>query len=64
MSNVDFIHEKVDTITRKFDTQDPFEICKCMGVHVHYKDLGTSLKAYYFYHSRIKNIIINPNINA
>ena len=59
MSNVDFIHEKVDTITRKFDTRDPFEICKNMDIHIHYKDLGTALKAYYFYQSRIKNIVIN-----
>lgn len=28
-------------------------------IHIHYKDLGTALKAYYFYQSRIKNIVIN-----
>jgi len=59
MSNIDFIHEKVDTIIKKFDTRDPFEICKCMDVHIHYKDLGNALKAYYFCQSRIKNIVIN-----
>lgn len=59
MSNIDFIHEKVETITRKFDTRNPFEICKVLDIHIHYKDLGNSLKAYYFYQSRIKNIVIN-----
>lgn len=59
MTNMDFIHEKVNIITRKFNTRDPFEICKKMNIHIHYKDLGDSLKAYYFYQSRIKNIVIN-----
>ena len=59
MSNIDFIHKKVDMITTKFNTRDPFEICKYMNIHIHYKDLGNNLKAYYFYQSRIKNIIIN-----
>ena len=34
MSNIDFIHEKVDIITRKFDTRDPFEICQSMDIHI------------------------------
>lgn len=59
MSNINFIYEKVNALTRKFDTRDPFEICKEMDIHIHYKDLGNALKAYYFYQSRIKNIIIN-----
>lgn len=59
MSNIDFIHKKVDILTRKFKTRDPFEICKSMDIHIHYTDLGNALKAYYFYQSRIKNIVIN-----
>ena len=59
MSNIDFIHEKVNTITKKCNTRDPFEICKSMDINIHYKDLGNALKAYYFYQSRIKNIVIN-----
>lgn len=56
---IDFINNKVEMIVRRFDTRDPFKICKYMNIHVHYKDLGNSLKAYYFYQSRIKNIVIN-----
>lgn len=59
MSNINFIYEKVDEITKKFNTRDPFAICNGMDIHIHYKDLGTALKAYYFYQSRIKNIVIN-----
>lgn len=59
MSNIEFIHGKVDEIIKRFDTRDPFDICKSMNIHIHYKDLGTALKAYYFYQSRIKNIVIN-----
>ena len=59
MSNIDFIHKKVDKITKKFDTRDPFEICKNMYIQIYYKDLGNALKAYYFCQSRIKNIVIN-----
>lgn len=59
MSSIEFIHNQADGIIRKFNTEDPFEICRNMGIHVHYKDLGTALKAYYFYQSRIKNIVIN-----
>ena len=63
MSNINFIRKQVEMLIKKFDTRDPFEICKCMDIHVHYKDLGTALKAYYFYQSRIKNIVINSRSN-
>lgn len=59
MSKIDYIHEKADTIARKFGTRDPFKICKSMDIRIHYKDLGNALKAYFFYQSRIKNIVIN-----
>lgn len=61
MSRISFIHDTVSNIIKKFDTRDPFNICSNMNIHIYYKDLGSSLKAYYFYHSRIKNIIINVN---
>ena len=59
MTNMDFICEKANALAKKFDTRNPFEICENMGIYIHYKDLGNALKAYYFYQSRIKNIIIN-----
>lgn len=59
MSTIKHICKNVDKLILKFNTRDPFEICKRMDIHIHYKDLGTTLKAYYFYQSRIKNIVIN-----
>lgn len=59
MSNIEFIHNKVDRIIKKHGSRDPFDICQNMNICIHYKDLGTALKAYYFYQSRIKNIVIN-----
>lgn len=59
MSNIELIYEKVDLLAQKYDIRDPFKICEIMDIHIHYKDLGTAIKAFYFYQSRIKNIVIN-----
>lgn len=64
MSGIDFIRKKVYEITKKFDTRDPFKICEGMGIHIYYYDLGSALKAYYFYQSKIKNIVINSRSSA
>jgi Zn-dependent peptidase ImmA (M78 family) len=53
----------VDELTRKFDTRDPYELCRELGVCIRYKDLGQDIKAYYFYQSRIRNIIINTRVS-
>ena len=57
MARIDYVCEKVNKVIKKYDTRNPFEICSDMNIHIHYKDLGTALKAYYFYQSRIKNIV-------
>lgn len=59
MTSIDYIAQKVDTLLQKHHTRDPFELCGRLGIRVRYKDLGTSVKAYYFYQSRIKNIVLN-----
>ena len=61
MSKIDFIYQKVEKLIKKFGTRDPFKICDNLNIHIYYKELGDSLKAYFFYQSRIKNIIINSN---
>ena len=61
MAQIGFILENVKKLISKFDTRDPFKICKNMNIKIHYKDLGPSLKAYYFCQSRIKNIVSNSN---
>ena len=59
MSTIKYINNKVAFLTNKFKTRDPFEICQNLDIHIYYKDLGDTLKAYYFYHSRIDSIVIN-----
>lgn len=55
----DTISEKIDVLIRNHGTRNPFELCDDMNIRVRYKDLGTAVKAYYFYQSRIKNIVLN-----
>lgn len=59
MTTIHSISEKIDVLTRRHGTRDPFELCKELNIQVRYKDLGTVMKAYYFYQSRIKNIVLN-----
>lgn len=55
----DIISKKIDALIRKYHTRDPFELCSDMDIRIRYMDLGTAIKAYYFYQSRIKNIVLN-----
>lgn len=55
----DIISEKTGALIRKHKTRNPFELCDDLDIRIRYKDLGTAMKAYYFYQSRIKNIVLN-----
>ncbi len=59
MTTIEYISDVVGNLVKKYGTRDPFEICKQLKIRVRYKDLGVTLKAFYFYQSRIKNIVIN-----
>ena len=63
MISIDYISNTAKTLTRKFNTLDPYELCDALDVKVRYKDLGTQIKAYYIYISRIRNIVINYNVS-
>ena len=62
MSSIDYIAELVESLTEKYQTRDPFKICEAMDIKIKFKNLGT-LKAYYFYQSRIRNIVINSRVS-
>ena len=62
MSGMNYITDVVEKLVNKYDTRDPFELCKALGITIRYKDLDKYLKAYFFYQSRIKSIIINNNV--
>jgi len=62
MSSIDYISRTVDKLSRKYQTRDPHELCAALGVRIRLKDLGTGIKAYYFYQSRIRNIVLNSRV--
>ncbi len=59
---IDFIVKAVDALVKKAGSRDPFVICEVLDYKLHYIDLHPKLKAYYFYQSRINNIVIDENI--
>ena len=61
MANIEFISKQTDKLIKRFNTRNPFDLCSNMGIKIRYKDLGKGIKAYFFYQSRIKNIVINQN---
>ena len=63
MQSIDYISRTVEKLSRKYQTRDPRELCAALGVRIRLKDLGTSIKAYYFYHSRIRNIVLNSRVS-
>ncbi|MDE1421475.1 MULTISPECIES: ImmA/IrrE family metallo-endopeptidase [Bacillus] len=56
------ITKKIKSITKKFETNNPFKIAKELGIEVVYEDLGKAL-GYYSRHFRVKVIHINQNAN-
>ena len=63
MATLDFISEKVDKLIRKHKTRNPYELCEELGIRLRYKDLGKDIKAYYFYQSRMRNIVLNTRLS-
>lgn len=62
MTNYEYILDKTNLLVKKYSTRDPFQLCKELNIHIWYRDLGDSLKAFYFYHSRMKYIVINEQV--
>jgi len=63
-ASIDYISRVVENLTVRFKTRNPYEICDTLGIKIRYKDLGTDIKAYYFYQSRIRNIVLNQRVSA
>jgi Zn-dependent peptidase ImmA (M78 family) len=59
MSSIEYISKTVDKLSKKYKTRDPYELCRALGVQIRLKDLGIGIKAYYFYQSRIRSIVLN-----
>lgn len=51
----------VEKLTRKYKTNDPFEIAKLKNIQIHLKDLK-ELRDMYYYYKRNKQIFINSTL--
>ena len=63
MYTTDYIIRAVEDLDRKFLTRNPYELCDCLGIRIRRKDLKKKLKGFFFYQSRIPNIVIDSNVN-
>lgn len=62
MPKRDYIQTVAHELVKKYDTRDPFELCKAIGVEVFYADLG-SLKGMYKYLKKNRFAVINENLD-
>jgi Zn-dependent peptidase ImmA (M78 family) len=63
MGKISYIAGEVERLVTKYDTRDPYKLCKAMGIKIRYKDFGYMLKAYFVVVSRIKNIVLNNRVS-
>jgi len=63
MSSIGYITGIAEKLTHIYKTHDPYDLCDALNVRVRLKDLGKDIKAYYFCHSRIRNIVVNSRIS-
>ncbi len=62
MPEMSYISDAVEKLVKKYDTRDPFQLCKSLHIAIRYKNLDKYMKAYFFYQSRIKSIVLNNNV--
>ena len=63
LPSMDYITRRANELTQKYATRNPYELCDALDIRVRLKDLGGDIKAYYFYHSRIRSIVLNSRIS-
>lgn len=56
------IIKAVKKMTDSAGSSNPTEICHYYNIDIHYHNLQQKLKGYFFYQSRIANIVIDENI--
>ena len=58
-----YIINTVEKLVKKHHSRDPYELCKLLGIKIHYYNMEKKLKGFFFYQSRQKNIVIDSNVN-
>ena len=51
----------MERLTAKYQTRNPYELCEALGIRISVKELGADICAYYYYYSRVHNILINSH---
>lgn len=57
------INKKVNYLKKKFKTNDPFELCECLGIKVFFEDLGRNTNGFFQAAPRNKIIHINSRLS-
>lgn len=63
MKFANFISEKALALISKYETRNPFEIAKALGVHILWTDEFTKLKGMYMIMKRNRFIVLNSNLD-
>jgi len=63
MGKIRYIADEVKKLTGKYQTRDPRKLCDALGIRMCIRDLGTDIKAYYYYQSRIRNIVVSNRVS-
>ena len=48
MRTATHIIRAVEKLIKKYDTRDPYELCKLLGIKIHYYDLQKKLKGFFY----------------
>ncbi len=57
----DYIYEKVNEVTKKYKTRNPFDLADAMDVDVDFADLG-GLKGFYIVYKRNRFVVLNKSL--
>lgn len=58
-----WIKERIKQLTSKYKTSCPYQLAKCLNVHIIFYNLHHEINGYYKYDRRNKYIVINNNLD-
>ncbi len=59
----DYIVSETEKLIKRTGSRDPFEICAALDIRVRKMNLKQKIKGFYFYQSRIHNIVIDESLS-
>lgn len=60
---MDYIYNEAERLTNEYDTRDPFELCKRLGINVGYNNDFKYLKGFYWYLDGFPYVELNGNMD-